>query len=140
MFVLTSFSNCWLIQNCWQTLKGLFSAVSTPNFANKYSFESSRQDLQGFHNFAPLNSTLLHRSAFKNLAKFRQAFFACLQLVAGKPAVLQNHKEDLQFYSQNAVCILQLCYYYFGRQLTNFDYFNIFLVFKLFFRNFSNLY
>ena len=35
MFVLTSFSNCWLIQNCWQTLKGLFSAVSTPIFASK---------------------------------------------------------------------------------------------------------
>ena len=29
-----------------QTLQGSFSAVSKPNFANKYAFESSRRDLQ----------------------------------------------------------------------------------------------
>ena len=28
-----------------QTLQGSFSAVSKPNFANKYSLESSRRDL-----------------------------------------------------------------------------------------------
>ena len=28
-----------------QTLKGSFSAVSKPNFASKYAFESSRRDL-----------------------------------------------------------------------------------------------
>ena len=29
------FSNFWLISNFWQTLRGPFSAVSTPNFASK---------------------------------------------------------------------------------------------------------
>ena len=29
----------------WQTLQGSFSAVSKPNFASKYAFESSRRDL-----------------------------------------------------------------------------------------------
>ena len=31
-----------------------FSAVSTPKFARKYAFESSRRDLQDVHAFAPL--------------------------------------------------------------------------------------
>ena len=35
---------------------GPFSAVSTPIFASKYSFFSSFQDLQDFHNSAPLES------------------------------------------------------------------------------------
>ena len=33
------FSNSY--PNFWQTLRGSFSAVSKPNFASKYSFESS---------------------------------------------------------------------------------------------------
>ena len=41
------FSNFWLI--FWQTLRGWFSAVSPPNFASKYSFESSWRDLQDLH-------------------------------------------------------------------------------------------
>ena len=32
-----------------QTSQGSFSAVSKPNFANKYAFESSRQDLSNAH-------------------------------------------------------------------------------------------
>ena len=31
-----------LLANFWQTLRGPFSAVSTPNFVSKYSFESSK--------------------------------------------------------------------------------------------------
>ena len=38
MFFLTSI---FTLANCWQTLRGSFSAVSKPNFASKYSFESS---------------------------------------------------------------------------------------------------
>jgi len=37
-----------------QTLEGSFSSVSTPNFASKYSLESSLRDLQDLHAFAPL--------------------------------------------------------------------------------------
>ena len=37
MFFLTFF---YLLATFWQTLRGPFSAVSTPNFASKYSFES----------------------------------------------------------------------------------------------------
>ena len=37
-----------------QTLRGSFSAVSKPNFAIKYSLESSRRDLQDLPTSAPL--------------------------------------------------------------------------------------
>ena len=40
--------------NHWQTLRGPFSAVSTPVFASIYSFESSWRHLQDLHTFAPL--------------------------------------------------------------------------------------
>ena len=62
-------SQGWIIN---RTLRGSFSAVSTPNFASKYSFE-----LRIFGNALDeiyKISTLLHRSAFKNSAKFRQTF------------------------------------------------------------------
>ena len=39
-----------------QTLRGSFSAVSTPIFASKRSLESSWRDLQDLHTFAPLRS------------------------------------------------------------------------------------
>ena len=42
-----------------QTLQGSFSAVSKPNFASKYSFESSRRDL---HN--ALLCTVLYSQIF----------------------------------------------------------------------------
>ena len=45
-----------------QTLQGLFSAASKPNFASKYSFESSRRDL---HN--ALLCTVLDRSLISTL-------------------------------------------------------------------------
>ena len=39
---LKFFSNFFLLSaNFWQTLRGPFSAVSTPNFASKHSLESS---------------------------------------------------------------------------------------------------
>ena len=38
------------------TLRGSFSAVSTPIFASKYSLESSWRDLTDLHTFAPLRS------------------------------------------------------------------------------------
>ena len=44
-------SQGWIIS---RTLRGSFSAVSTPNFARKYSLESSWRDLQDLHAFAPL--------------------------------------------------------------------------------------
>ena len=40
----------------WQTLRGLFSAASTPMFVSKYSFESSWRDLQDLQDFAPLKT------------------------------------------------------------------------------------
>ena len=43
--------NMWKLN---QTLSGSFSAVSKPNFASKYSLESSWRDLQDLHAFAPL--------------------------------------------------------------------------------------
>ena len=89
--------------NVWQTLRGPFSAVSTPIFASKYSFESSWRDLQDLHlcvfwekiteieneimkcilmkriytydTFAPFESNLkTMKSEFKNSAKILQTF------------------------------------------------------------------
>ena len=50
MFFLTFNS----LANFWQTLGGPLSAVSTPNFASEYSFESSWRDLQDLHTFYTL--------------------------------------------------------------------------------------
>ena len=55
-----------------QTLRGWFSAVSTPIFSSKYSLESSWRDLQDLHT--------LHRSDLKIAAKSRQHFFANEQM------------------------------------------------------------
>ena len=52
-----------------QTLRGSFSAVSTPIFASKYSLESSWRDLQDSHPFAPLR---LHNFSQKSSNFFRK--------------------------------------------------------------------
>ena len=46
---------------CRQTLEASFSAVSKPNFAIKYSLESSLRDLQDLHAFAPLRPQYFSR-------------------------------------------------------------------------------
>ena len=60
MLALTQLSN-------YLTLKGLFSAVSKPNFARKYAFESSRRDL---HN-ALLCTALQSQFFVRNCQNFR---------------------------------------------------------------------
>ena len=52
-----------------QTLRGSFSAVSTPSSARKYSFESSWRDLRDLHACAPLN--------IQNFSKSSSNVFAC---------------------------------------------------------------
>ena len=54
-----------------QTLDGPFSAVSKPNFASKYSSESSWRDLQDLHAFAPLS--------IQNFSQISSIFFAFSQ-------------------------------------------------------------
>ena len=49
------------------TLRGSFSAVSTPKFASKYSLESSWRDPQDLHAFAPLRP--------QYFSKFRRIFW-----------------------------------------------------------------
>ena len=61
------YSNSWLI--FCKSLRGSFSAVSKPNFARRYSFESSWWDLH-----CNKIDTRLHRSTFKISAKSRQTF------------------------------------------------------------------
>ena len=66
-----SISNLSLIfQPNEQTLQGSFSSVSTPNFASKYSLESSWRDLQDLHAFAPLRPQY-----FRNFSSKIFAFF-----------------------------------------------------------------
>ena len=48
-----SYSNFWLIFG--KLLRGSFSAVSKPNFASKYSLESSGRDVQDLDALAPLS-------------------------------------------------------------------------------------
>ena len=55
----------------WQTLRGSFSAVSKPNFASKYSFESCWRDLQDVHAVAPLS--------IQKVSQISSNVFACLQ-------------------------------------------------------------
>ena len=53
---------CWIwlnyltphLTHFWQTSEGSFSSLSKPNFATKYSLESSRRDLSCLHPFAPV--------------------------------------------------------------------------------------
>ena len=57
--------NMWKLK---QTLRGSFSAVSTPNFASKYSLESSWRDLQDLHAFAPLRPQYFSKCSSNFLA------------------------------------------------------------------------
>ena len=66
------YSNVWyFFQKILQTLRGSLSAVSKPNFASKYAFESSRRDLQDLHAFAPLS--------IQNFSQISSNFFAFSQ-------------------------------------------------------------
>ena len=64
MFVLTVFLT---VDSFFflQTLRGPFSAVSTPNSTSKYSFESSGRDLQDLLIFAPLRYQNVERNLVK---------------------------------------------------------------------------
>ena len=65
--VMTSCSRASAFWIFPQTLRGSFSAVSTPIFASKYSLESSWRDLQDVHTFAPLRS--------QNFSQISSTFF-----------------------------------------------------------------
>ena len=65
-----------------QTLGGSFSAVSKPNFASKYSFESSWRDLEDLHAFAPLS--------IQNFSQISSIFFAFLQFLFSNFIFLQQ--------------------------------------------------
>ena len=56
-------------QETWQ---GSFSAVSKPNFASKYSFESSWRDLQDLHAFARLQSQIICKFSSNKLLQIAQ--------------------------------------------------------------------
>ena len=57
-----------LVDRIRQTLEGSFSAVSKPNFASKYAFESSRRDLHK-HSFAQLCNLKFLSEFSRNFAK-----------------------------------------------------------------------
>ena len=67
-----------------QTLRGSFSAVSTPIFASKYSLESSWRDLQDLHTSAPLRSQNFSQKSstfFREwITNFRFFHFSCRNL------------------------------------------------------------
>ena len=81
-----------------QTLQGSFSAVSKPNFASKYSLESSRRDLHD-----ALLCTALKSHFFKNLLEFFQIlrkfsdFLLILQIFAKFQKFVKNCKNLANF-------------------------------------------
>ena len=85
----------------WQTLRGPFSAVSTPIFASKYSFESSWRDLQELH--LCVFYTLLHRSVSEkskfslissNIFTFLQFYFYLQSLMFCKCSISDVQKSQ----------------------------------------------
>ena len=71
-----SISNLSLIfQPNEQTLQGSFSSASTPNFARKYSLESSGRDLQDLHIFTcfcTAQTSIFQNIFVKHFRTFRQ--------------------------------------------------------------------
>ena len=55
-----------------QILAGSFSAVSKPNFARKYAFDSIFQALQDLHPFAPLQSQNFRKKSVWKISNFRE--------------------------------------------------------------------
>ena len=64
-----------MLQPNEKTLQGSFSSASTPNFARKYSLESSWRDLQDLHAFAPLRPQYFRKKSSNVFAFFGK----CLQ-------------------------------------------------------------
>ena len=76
-----------------QTLRGSFSAVSKPNFASKYSLESSWRDLQDLHAFAPLRP--------QYFSKFSSNFLAFSKLDILKSSIFFKFRRDFHWFSWN---------------------------------------
>ena len=73
--VLAEPPHCWGHRSIGQILEGSFSAVSKPNVASKYAFESSRRDLRNALLCTALKSHFFKTSARilpKNCEKFQK--------------------------------------------------------------------
>ena len=97
-----------------QILRGSFSAVSKPNFASKYSFESSWRDLQDLHAFAPLRPQYFR--------KFSSNFFAFFGKILQKFVIFE-------FFSLIFAQILMKFCRNFADILENVEIFRIFWIF-----------
>ena len=89
--------NMWKLN---QTLRGSFSAVSKPNFASKYSLESSWRDLQDLHAFAPLRP--------QYFSKFASNFLAFSKLDMLKSSIFFKFRRDFRWFSWNLVGFSQI--------------------------------
>ena len=77
-FLTFNFSNFWLLviwSNFWQIWRSSFSAVSTPIFASKYSFESSWRNLQDLHAFCTAQHSKCQLTSVKLLRIFSILFW-----------------------------------------------------------------
>ena len=98
-----------------QTLRGSFSAVSTPIFASKYSLESSWRDLQDLHTFAPLRSQNFSQKSstffrewimnfrFCSISSSNFAFF-CEFLMKFCPEFATNSRKEWRVSLFNQIC------------------------------------
>ena len=89
--------NMWKLN---QTLRGSFSAVSKPNFASKYSLESSWRDLQDLHAFAPLRP--------QYFSKFSSNFLAFSKLDMLKSSIFVKFRRDFRWFSWNFIGFSQI--------------------------------
>ena len=102
------FSNFY--SNFWQTLQRSFSALSKPNFASKYSFESSWRDLQDLHTFALGDSNLKTNNSASGKRPPDETHGPGEETTAPHSTIQLNfakHFAILQMYSQFLAYVLQ---------------------------------
>ena len=99
-----------------QTLEGSFSAVSKPNFASKYAFESSRRDLHNAllctapksHFFQKISRICQNLRNFSEFAKFFAKFYAnfeMTELCKGVQLVALGESFQTHIFLQNLASI-----------------------------------
>ena len=90
-----------------RTLQGSFSAVSKPNFARKYAFESSHRDLHNALLCTALQSQNFVKIAklFVKVAKFSKlAIFLKISQNFGKILAFLKKKRDFRAVQRSALC------------------------------------
>ena len=84
------------------TLEGAFSAVSKPNFASKYAFESSRRDLQNALLCTALKSYFLPSDLFPRIHCFKPPH---LNSPSSHPARISSKNDEIPLPKNQEKCL-----------------------------------